>query len=864
MIEGHTQPRKFTAPPLRGGDIDRSLLVLDRLNSGLEGRHPRIVLVRGPAGYGKTTLLSSVAHALQRSQIHVSWLTCDEDDAAPAQLMANLSHSAQSAGIIALPEQATDAERFSALLGWNGAACLILDDFERAASTESERAIERLLDRVGNDVTIIIGSRQPLRSWFLRREVAGEALTIGAGALRFSLEEIAGLLPETSHGHIAEIEAYTEGWPFAVRLMALQGLQPGAAPGLLRSSGDSAGLFDYLSEQVMASLDEDQRSFLLDMSVIGRIDAHVAEAVLGRTDSASMIRSLQHLNPIMAATSDEQRILHVHPLFRQFLAVRTGEAGTIRRRSLHRRAALYFEQQRELASAIEHAVAAEDAALISSIFARAGNEMSLMDVGVARMASILSRIPDTLERHVPGIKVIDFLVACVLGYSEKAFALSDQIRSGPLPELPPGVDASHWNQYFDILLDAGLSFCSAMETGPVLESLAETLLELGEFFTANPRARALILSFQTLLAVRVGHSELATRSLQDYQAICEAIGVAARQPSINPQRGLIAFLEGRLDEARDYFERSTDLKLDEFGAPEPLLAQFCRIMLARTYYEQGRTDEAAALTEAIHVDPKTALPDMIVHYCALQAKCGAANEDDALPRLLQGSAKLQACRMAIDAIRCEQVIRAQRMPDLEILSGLEAAMDAALDAKPVNGMVIERLARAVLPWLNQRGERTKALELADRALGVLQPLTLPLVTSAIHILRAEASPDRQAMVEHVTQALRQNALPQVYIDTMVNSRIALIPAFAAIGDPDLGATIRRVLEGLTDLPAISALTDRERDILVESVVRGSNKEIARALALSPETVKYHLRNIFGKLGVHGREEAVSLVVSLNA
>lgn len=862
MIEGHTHSRKFTTPPLRGGDIDRSFLVLDRLNSGVQGRHPRLLLVRGPAGYGKTTLLSSVAHALRKNEVCVSWLTCDEDDVAPAQLMADLSHSAQAAGIIALPEQATDAERFSALLGWKGAACLILDDFERAASMESERAIERLLDRVGNDVTIIIGSRQPLRSWFLRREVAGEAVTIGAGALRFSVEEIAGLLPETSDENIAEIEAYTEGWPFAVRLMALQGLQRGIAPGLLRSSGDSADLFDYLSEQVMTSLDDDQRSFLLDMSVIGRIDAQAAEAVLGRADSASMIRSLQHLNPIMAATSDEQPILHIHPLFRQFLAMRTGEAGMIRRRSLHRRAALHYEQQRELTSAIEHAVAAEDAALISSIFARSGNEMCLLDVGVARMASILSRIPASLELLVPSIKVIDFLVACVLGYSEKAFALSDQIRLGPLPELPPGVNASHWSRYFDVLLEAGLSFCSAIETGPVLNSLAETLLESEEFFTANPRAHALILSFQTLLAVRAGHTELATRSLQDYQAICETIGVAARQPSINPQRGLIAFLEGRLDEARDYFERSTDLKLDEFGAPEPLLAQFCRIMLARTYYEQGRTDEATALTEAIHVDPKTALPDMIVHYCAVQAQCHAgANEDDALPRFWQDTAKWQACRLAIDAIRCEQAIIAGRVPDVEILPRLEAAMDAALDARPVNGMVIERLARAVLPWMTRRGKHTRVLELADRALAVLQPLTLPLVTSMIHVLRAEASPDRHTMVEHVTQALRQNAFPQMYIDTMMDSRVALIPAFAAIGDPDLGATIRRVLEVLVDLPVISALTDRERDILVESVARGSNKEIARALALSPETVKYHLRNIFGKLGVHGREEAVSLVVS---
>jgi len=54
-----------------------------------------------------------------------------------------------------------------------------------------------------------------------------------------------------------------------------------------------------------------------------------------------------------------------------------------------------------------------------------------------------------------------------------------------------------------------------------------------------------------------------------------------------------------------------------------------------------------------------------------------------------------------------------------------------------------------------------------------------------------------------------------------------------------------------------ALTARERSIL-ELVAQGhSNKEIGRALVISPETVKTHLENVYGKLAVQRRAQAIA-------
>jgi DNA-binding CsgD family transcriptional regulator len=56
-------------------------------------------------------------------------------------------------------------------------------------------------------------------------------------------------------------------------------------------------------------------------------------------------------------------------------------------------------------------------------------------------------------------------------------------------------------------------------------------------------------------------------------------------------------------------------------------------------------------------------------------------------------------------------------------------------------------------------------------------------------------------------------------------------------------------------PLVELLTMREREILRRVATGQSNKEIAQELHVSPDTVKSHLKTIYGKLGVHNRTEA---------
>ena len=860
------RPRRFDLPLGRVGEVPRQVLPVDPAQSDYSAR-PRMIAVRGPAGYGKTTLIAQVGRKLQERGARVAWLTCDEDDSDLQQLISSIAQAVSFAGINAAEDDASDVEKVASLWKAQFDACLILDDFEKAATPETERFIERLFDRLNPQFLIIIGTRQPLGSWFLRREVAGEALSVGASSLRFNEAEIRSIIPHSDETELAEIEANTEGWPFAIQLIALRQKRGEIVPSLFSATGDSSGLFDYLSEQVMVTLSDEQRRLLYDIAVLGHVDAEMVDAIVGRTDSASVIRSLQHLEPIMSASAENPPFLQLHPLFSHYLST-SGAANDERRASLlRRRAAQFFEQKGELGKAIRHAVDADDGNLTEAIIARAGNELAVIDHGAGRMATLIARIPEPFRTARPGLDMIEFVIAAVTARGAVVTELANILRRGPLPPLHSEWPSEQWSAYADTLIIVASAFCADLDVSDALNRLRRYFEDSDSFVAREPRARTLLCSFQTLLCIRQGRNEEARASLLEYQHLCQATGAASRQPSINPQRGLIAFAEGDFEQARLYFDRSADLRLDDFGSPEPLLSQYCRIMRGRLLYEQGRPQEAAAILEKVQLAQNATLPDMTIQYWYVRMLAAVQIDQTRV-----AASELEAAiagtgpemRLVLQAIALEASLHLGHPPVQTTIERLRGRMEQIISSPLPCIMELERIARGLIPAEIILGSQQAVLPLLDRALEISISANQPLVAGQMHLLRAEAhqasglSP-RADMIS----ALEQRCPVQAFRDIVRISGHEILPALGQSGSAETGEHVRNILRGsVISIPALHRLTDREKDIAIEALVRTSNKDIARSLDLSPETVKHHLRNIFTKLGVHSREEAAFKLTTL--
>lgn len=120
---------------------------------------------------------------------------------------------------------------------------------------------------------------------------------------------------------------------------------------------------------------------------------------------------------------------------------------------------------------------------------------------------------------------------------------------------------------------------------------------------------------------------------------------------------------------------------------------------------------------------------------------------------------------------------------------------------------------------------------------------------------------------HVLPAVRAGAAGYLYKDVDPQ---ALVQAIKAVHDghvlfaPDAAEA---VLRGETEAPpergddrGPAALTEREREVLVQIARGRSNREIARALVVSEKTVKTHVSNLLMKLGVQDRTQAALYAV----
>ena len=406
----------------------------------------------------------------------------------------------------------------------------------------------------------------------------------------------------------------------------------------------------------------------------------------------------------------------------------------------------------------------------------------------------------------------------------------------------------------------------------ILERSAEVERIARQHFATDETYLGLVHAIRFFLLTRYAAVADARRTLFEYVALCERNHFAPRLPSVSPQRGLLAFLSGDYDSACALLTHKPGQREDRFSEPEPLLVQLSTALLATIYYERNEPEAAWHLINQLLIDADRTFPEtwalgVRARVLSLEALGQRDEADRTLLQELHVARARDAGRLTQFLQAIELELRLRRETTYLEAESLAAALTQELARHVGSWIMIEQLARAVVPHLLLTGQLERARSFAERLTAratACGHLTREALGHLLSARLADAVGDDAQVSLHLAAALSRTARTRSirpYIDLWGKDLTSLVRMLSDPGIAQFSDHLRAVLRALEVLrpegsPGWNALSERERDVLSALSAHATTKAIAKHLALSPETVKHHLKRIFAKLGVHSREQAL--------
>lgn len=884
---------KLFAPAGPPGAVRRDA-ILQRI---LARNSPRVVLLQAPAGHGKTTLLQQAWSACDAQGMRCGWLTFDEADnditRFAAHMQALVDYVATREAPDDMPVQVRGRTQHAdwlttQLVAVGRPVALFLDEFQTLSNRPVLSFFRNLFESVPAEVRIFVGTRTLPRVGLSRLEVNNRALVIRPADLCFSRDEVArffqdvsdlGMQPEET----AAIHERTEGWPAAVQLYRLSLAQPSVRESL-RDIADfrPRPLADYLADNVLQLQTPAVQQFLLQSSLLTRLSAPLCNAVLERDDAQRMLQTLESAGLFLRSLDAEGYWFKYHTLFSSFLADQLREQDPEAARRIHERAASWFHDQGLHEEAIHHALASDDADFAARILdswttklIAEGNLMTVERWSERIPAKQLRANPDLvvkivwaltfLRRHrklAPLLAMIEDIPATERDAMQThpavvlsmAAVVRDDIQGAADIVATMDVRDSEVEGFhaFELGAAANLEGYLAMTRGEFesareILSLARAHSDRGDAtfswgYSVGTAAMNLLLQGQTQDAIGMFRQCLAEPRVQVDDSFASAAIVACYVHALYE----VDDIDTALDQFRRYHDVIADAALLDYLA----LAYFSA---ARIHDSRDEGKHAAAVLEEAETIGHASRWPRLVRLVAWERvrRALAADEVDHARRI---AAAIQAepaplpagwlpfaedtAGDAIGRIRLD-LRDANPEPAMRLISTEQSAATAqGRTRRQVKLHILEAIGHRRLHNANAAHRSLRrALNLAAPA-GLVRtfleegPAVIDLLRSDLAILTSSAGVD-------ATEGPIQQFVVRIL------GTAGVIDADTAIAPP---GDHHRPLE---------ALTDRETEILQLLANGASNKDIARHVFVSENTVKFHLKNIYSKLGVNSRVQAIS-------
>lgn len=837
----------------------------------------RTTVLVAPAGFGKTTLLAQIAEHLRSCNFLPIWLNCDRQDRQPNQFLKSLDQAYQSATGI------TDSQIVDVLSGIseNGQSiAFFIDEYDVAACPAIDQLLLEFTRSLGSSARLFIGCRSTPSIDLTTLALHGVARQVNASELRFSTDEMRDLFENTlDNEELLQVSEVTDGWAVVLQLIKLAS-PSGNGTSLLGQDGKllpTGMIFSYLASEVWGRLPEELRDFMESTCPLPYIDIPSANWIRSRSDSASFINRLSELHPIVSVDSRaiEARI---HPLLRGFLVHQLMSRDVYALPLLHRRAAEYFEGRNAIFDAVSHALQADDVLLAVKVIERAGGLRLAATEGMGYVKNLLSLLPETAIQACPRIQMMQICASIVDDNPIETKYLLDNLESSLLTSGDICESNPVW---IDLLFARGAETLGLGERSINYDPW-ERLKELKDkallLINEDPRLLGIVSIVEILHTQRwldCIKSELRTEALGQLNSRYRLVANNIWHPLYKAQNDYHA---GRLLSAERHLRGMLAKEFDLFHSQQSVFGHMTYALLGRVHYAKGELEEAMTCFEHIGEDSISPFLEVAEGAIICRAFCETASghPEVAIERLYRELLRVReqnrpTCACLINATRVEILCRAGRIEEAaQVYTELASELrDNGVDENQVFGglpwCIIHGLARArfYLAMANDdphaAAEVATSLQQAARdQRRIIGEVTAGALLAEATLVSGKHQNATKMLIELLSQC-RQPPPAQVFLEHGAR----LTPILGRIAESEgrgssIASTILRIWEREFGayLAVLNVLSQRESEVLVQLSRKQSTKQIARSLALSPETIKFHLKSIFTKLGVNTREAAV--------
>ncbi len=837
---------KFRVPAINPKIISRKKL-LEKLQLAQERK---LTLLMAPAGYGKTT---AVLDWLEKCEIPAAWISLNSYNNAPLAFWRYFcvvmddtvpGISRDTEHILSSPELLGANIHINMLVdtlsGLESDLALVLDDVHLITDSSILKGISYFIDYMPAKMHLILVSRTEPDLELARHRIKWQMQTIDEKDLQFQKEDIfrfyqaRGFLFETDE--IEKLEKYTEGWIASLVAIAMRMEEYGQ----YRITPDSLPLFSrdigqYLKNEVISGWSDEKRIFAMKTSILDTMSEEVCDAVTGDKNGRRMLAEIYRAAGFLTALDGQGSEYKYHYLFKDFLYKLLLETEPAQVFGLHARAGTWYRGQGMLEKAVEHF---QSSGLYKDILELIENHDVQYMYDSGTLISWIERLPKPLRdesfktayiyaKYYAEIERFDLVRVWV--ERMKALAALPKYAADTKSAASCRI-ACALNETNLLLLEGNPGF--AMPLMSVFESFDARYYKMPEYIDFNTSGIYFYRCPSHMLLQLYGRNKDKFREFaENYRALIK------RHPGYKPLvAGEYLYESNRLDEALPYLLDAMEeaQAASCFGALVPAMVGLARIKRAKGDF-RGALQDLDECGKRLQGAGKIHWSYLVSAFrCRLYMDL---NEAEKVERWFL-SCKLDVY-MEINKIREFELMVYSRV--LLFKNSLQAA-DILLQRlliftekknRPPHSRVEVLNLLAILHY--RTGEPSKAVLYLDQALSI----------------GSEQSYTRSFLDEG--EAMK--TLLSVYIKSQECLTDQKNADFAAA----LLEQMRKIHESEYSRHIIlKTLSAREREVLTLLLEAYSNREISEQMGITLQAVKFHIGNIYSKLGVKNRAQCLVL------